>query len=43
MFEGMPWPLLLPIAAIALVYGANISKKEMDEEDKTKAKKTLKS
>ena len=29
MFEGMPWPLLIPMAIIALIYGATISKKEM--------------
>ncbi|GEM_PF-6965598 len=43
MFEGMPWPILLPFAILAMLYGANISKKEMAEIDKKKAKKTLKS
>lgn len=44
MFEGMPWPILLPVAILALIYGANISSKEMEEEDKKQAKrKPLKS
>lgn len=28
LFEGMPWPLVIPIALIALIYGIIVSKKE---------------
>lgn len=28
MFQGMPWPAVLPIAIMAMVYGVMLSKKE---------------
>jgi len=36
MFEGMPWPLVLPIALMAMAYGIMISKREIKEDQKAK-------
>ena len=38
----MPWPLILPMAIIALIYGANLSKKEMTAKLKKIEKKRVK-
>lgn len=34
MFEGMPWPIAIPIALMAMAYGIMISKRELKEERK---------
>ncbi|WP_262501527.1 hypothetical protein [Roseivirga misakiensis] len=39
IFQGMPWPLVLPIALMALIIGAMNSKKEMAKAKKLKAKR----
>ncbi len=36
MFEGMPWPIALPVAIMAMVYGIMISKRELKEKRKAK-------
>ncbi len=39
MFEGMPWPLVLPIAIAAMAYGIMISKRELKENENAQAPK----
>ncbi|WP_422353940.1 hypothetical protein [Roseivirga pacifica] len=42
IFEGMPWPLVLPLAIAAMIYGIMRSKKE-EEIFAKRQKKQLKS
>ncbi len=41
--EGMPWPIVLPITVMALVYGVMASKKEIKAARKASTIKTKKS
>lgn len=36
MFEGMPWPLVLPIALMAMVYGVIMAKREINTQKSKK-------
>ncbi|WP_421988128.1 hypothetical protein [Roseivirga sp.] len=42
IFQGMPWPLVLPIALLALTLGVMNSKKEIAEAKALKAKRKKK-
>lgn len=39
IFQGMPWPLVLPIAIGAMIYGIMLSKKEEEQFAKAERKK----
>lgn len=41
MFQGLPWPLVLPIAFLFLLFGSMQAKREI-EAQKTKRKKKKK-
>lgn len=43
IFQGIPWPLLLPIALLALTAGIMSSKKEMRIAEKNRSTKKKKS
>lgn len=36
MFEGMPWPIAIPVAIMAMAYGIMMSKREMNKVSKAK-------
>ncbi len=38
MFEGMPWPLVLPIAVAAMIWGSSLAKREFATNDKKQPK-----
>ena len=42
MFQGMPWPAVLPIAIIVMIYGIILSKKEEKAAVKKQFKKLSK-
>lgn len=42
MFEGMPWPLVLPIAIMAMIWGSAQAKKEFELAQKKALKKSKK-
>ena len=39
IFEGLPWPLILPIAAMAMIYGSMQAKREFVQKPKKRKKK----
>lgn len=43
MFEGMPWPLMIPIAMIALTLGVIASRKEIKVNKQSKGSTKKKS
>jgi hypothetical protein len=42
MFDGMPWPLLLPLASLFLIWGIMRSKAEKAIEEKKELKRKSK-
>ncbi len=42
MFEGMPWPLVLPIAIVAMIWGSSQVKREFALSEKKRIKKNKK-
>lgn len=42
MFEGMPWPLVLPIALAAMLWGSTRAKQEFSAAQKKAQKKSNK-
>lgn len=42
MFQGMPWPLVLPIAIMAMIYGGMQAKAEFERKAKKEKKKKKK-
>lgn len=43
IMEGMPWPLVLPVAIAVMIWGSGLAKKEFAMAEKKRAKKTKKS
>ena len=39
MFEGLPWALLLPIAALCMIYGSIQAKAEFTKHNKKRKRK----
>lgn len=42
MFEGMPWPLVIPIAMLAMIWGSSQVKREFALAEKKRIKKKKK-